>query len=969
MKSKLSKILGVALTLTILVSLLVTTVATPAMAGDRKWTKSNLPVAGANGDWFRHIDMDEIGPMAKTIDDMLIIGADIGGTPYLFKSDDWGRTWSRIKKYSNLAGVDYAIDFATDPEDGDTFYVLDDSNNVWRTTDMGSNFVSITGLGLGATNLSSIDFDWVGGNAYLFAGGDDDVYRFDEYEYGATWQSLGLNAAVAGTPNVLDIRTSPNFSNETNPMVMALYENGISTYISYKYGSADWGDVVGNVELDDNGGGIANDGRFSETFPADFDSDNSTGLLEYWVATSGPDAVDGVWRIVGNQSFEKIGNTDDFNCVDFAGNVANGTILAGTTFGEIYRANDGVGGTWAKTQCVPNTNAAPATGDVWLLMGPDYLEDDFAVAAFNDPSVFAYQVRDRQWVGQSLIEAEIDVINDVAFGSTRFQMTTDTGNYSNIWRKSDDGTWDLVRWLDNAFSVANEYGLLVSDEFETDETVFYWDNNASKFFRSTNAGDRFIGQLNTYVSNVSAAHAFSSSSLLISTTGNGTYKTGNNGTTWGNNAADPDDGVDFAVDPTDDQHVLCGDDSGAVFESTNQGKTWAELTKGNPFATTDDVYVAFDPVEAETFYAASSAGTDLDINRWGDDGWVSIYVDTALTGNTGDATGIVAAESGCGTALYVTEDNRAGVLRSLNPRAAKAANVFWELANAGGPDLLMDLNEVEGSIELYAISNGGTHVWTFNDTLAYPVEGVSVVGDAATATARVSWSAMDGADQYQVDIADRDDFKTGLIATATPGGTSTTFATLLPGTDYWVRVRVNTDEPLRSCWSDTAQFQTGMGPAAWNPFVVSGLTAPAAGAKDIDPVQPLFQWNPADDAASYEFQLADNAAFAGADTKVVKSPAYEWPGDLEYGKTYYWRVRSIKANGATSEWAMGIFTTADEPVPETPPVVVAPPQPTAPPQYIPTTYIPEYILWTIVGIGGLLIIALIILIMKTRRVA
>ena len=152
-----------------------------------------------------------------------------------------------------------------------------------------------------------------------------------------------------------------------------------------------------------------------------------------------------------------------------------------------------------------------------------------------------------------------------------------------------------------------------------------------------------------------------------------------------------------------------------------------------------------------------------------------------------------------------------------------------------------------------------------------------------------------------------------------------------------------------------------MGPSAWNPFVVSGLVAPASGDKDVDPIQPLFQWNPSDDAYSYEFQLADNAAFAGADTKVVKSPAYEWPGDLDYGKTYYWKVRSIKANGATSEWAMGIFTTSEEPVPETPPVVTTPP-PTPPTVEVPI--IPSAFFWALLGVASLMLTAVLVVIFR-----
>jgi hypothetical protein len=125
-------------------------------------------------------------------------------------------------------------------------------------------------------------------------------------------------------------------------------------------------------------------------------------------------------------------------------------------------------------------------------------------------------------------------------------------------------------------------GIFVSDEFETDETVFWW--NDTQIARSTNGGDRFINQLSAVADNVNGAHAFDSSHMVVATD-SGTYYSGNNGTTWGNNAAAVLSGnhngtavtepASFSVDPTDSDHVLIGaGQSGParVYESTNQGK-------------------------------------------------------------------------------------------------------------------------------------------------------------------------------------------------------------------------------------------------------------------------------------------------------------------------------------------------------------------------------------------------------------
>jgi hypothetical protein len=100
--------------------------------------------------------------------------------------------------------------------------------------------------------------------------------------------------------------------------------------------------------------------------------------------------------------------------------------------------------------------------------------------------------------------------------------------------------------------------------------------------------------------------------------------------------------------------------------------------------------------------------------------------------------------------------------------------------------------------------------------------------------------------------------------------------------------------------------------------------------------------------------------------------------------TYYWRVR---VSGTTygpliSEWSdVGSFTVAEAFVEPPVEVVVPPPTPAPeitvevpdvvvqlPPEQPAEPVIPTYMLWLIIGIGAVLIIALVILIVRTRRV-
>ena len=163
------------------------------------------------------------------------------------------------------------------------------------------------------------------------------------------------------------------------------------------------------------------------------------------------------------------------------------------------------------------------------------------------------------------------------------------------------------------------------------------------------------------------------------------------------------------------------------------------------------------------------------------------------------------------------------------------------------------------------------------------------------------------------------------------------------------------------------------------------LTSPALGAYDVS-IKPTFTWSAITGVIRYEFALSEDSAF-----KILKWSAnvvpnmYAAPEELKYSTTYYWRVRGITAEpylvGPTwvtpaTDWATGIFTTAAEPVPVEPTVVevpapkvdvtVEPAKVTVEPS---PPVIPDYMLWTIIGVGAVLVIALIVLIVRTRRTA
>jgi len=163
------------------------------------------------------------------------------------------------------------------------------------------------------------------------------------------------------------------------------------------------------------------------------------------------------------------------------------------------------------------------------------------------------------------------------------------------------------------------------------------------------------------------------------------------------------------------------------------------------------------------------------------------------------------------------------------------------------------------------------------------------------------------------------------------------------------------------------------------------LSEPTVGEYDIA-IEPMFTWGTVPGAIRYEITLSEDPTFNIIEWSYnVDQSFYKADEALRYDTTYYWRVRGVLAEpysaGPTwitpsTPWATGIFTTESEAVeaPET--IVVEPPKPEVNVEIPPTQItvepsspvIPNYMLWIIIAVGAVLVIALIVLIVRTRRV-
>jgi hypothetical protein len=202
-------------------------------------------------------------------------------------------------------------------------------------------------------------------------------------------------------------------------------------------------------------------------------------------------------------------------------------------------------------------------------------------------------------------------------------------------------------------------------------------------------------------------------------------------------------------------------------------------------------------------------------------------------------------------------------------------------------------------------------------------------------------------------------------------------AALNPGQTYYWRVR--TISPWLSAWSETRSFIV-------ESTTVFTVKSPEIGEIGVS-VMPTLSWaaHPGAKGYGYDIQITDEENWDILEqVTTVVDPFYPVTEPLKYSTTYYWRVRALlgpvtwDAKGrpvppTTTDWTTGVFTTEAIPEEPEPPIVIEPTPPTEVkvvevPVQGPPQAIPDWMLLTIIGIGAVLVIALIVLIVRTRRV-
>ena len=601
----------------------------------------------------------------------------------------------------------------------------------------------------------------------------------------------------------------------------------------------------------------------------------------------------------------------------------------------------------------------------------------------------------------------------------------DANETQMVFKTTDGGTtWERILHNVSAGAADGMAVLAVSPEYATDDTIWVAHATASsRIWKSTDGGGRFIGL--AAPANITAFTAIDGSNYFTGHAAGLVYKNGlwNYGT-----AADTIQSITLAPDFATSDTVFVGNNDGDVYYSTNASASasvlYTLLGVAEELGDGATIVVAADPSFADnaTIYAGSSTATE-GVNRWVIGTslvWTQLDDDT----NSLIANGLITTPDGALYAASGTADK--GIRREVNPTWATgylAFESFTTLLAAGGK--VTALQHLSGSTNtLYATisdittpSTAYEHDWALlaiDDTLAIsptltgPDDGVT--GTSTTVT--FTWDAVtvgSTAATYDFEIGTDADFASKLVDTTT-GGTSYTASTMSAGTKYWWRVFVSSGAPFATRgYYQIRSFTTALGTASQD----ADVSAPRPGATGVS-TTPLFQWGAIGGSTSYTVEVADNADFTDATSTSVDTNTMIWSGTLENDTTYWWRVKGVGAS-TESAWSTGAFTTEAEAVeaaaaPATTVTVAAPPAPQvtveAPPAAIAPsvtveapaapsvtveappapsvtvqappapsvtveaagpTATPGYV-WAIIVIGAVLTIAVIVLIVRTRRV-
>ncbi|HUT67142.1 MAG TPA: hypothetical protein VMW86_01150 [Dehalococcoidales bacterium] len=635
-------------------------------------------------------------------------------------------------------------------------------------------------------------------------------------------------------------------------------------------------------------------------------------------------------------------------------------------------------------------------------------EAGYAFSQGNNSAIAKTTDLGKSFNGIALVNSNFDDILDfwISPDAAVTYVLADDGTDVNLWRKSA-GVWQRVMIL------AGKTGepWLVRADADKPDSVFLGKKGFKNMYYATDAGEH-LWSVRSCSQNIQDFAVQDKDIVYVAAAvTQSVVKTSNGCFTW-----DPPvttalnlsgGGNVYSIALLADNQLIVGGTLGGVTYSKDGNATWSGFLYA---ITSGQVLAAATGLETgDTIFAASS-GAAAKVSSW------KIGTNVAWTAGAAAAATGLTYNAGI---LYVYDNTANTTLRFLSPTIVVAVAsdtiAMGATANYNQTEMINALQSTTGSTTLWARNGAGT-ADTTADVLDTYTEYFSTASNTPTPTypinsAKIPVNSLSGAVNafvfqwtspaavsttvyydYNVQVyLDAAGFipvagsaTTAALGGVTPsGGLSLASGGLaggafagVPGETYYWRVRVDAGAPLESYWSAMQTFTIQQMTA-----IVPVISSPENG-KSVDSVSPAFSWSPISGATKYKFELSTNAAFVSTvySTEVLTAGAMlPTTITLERGETYFWRVKALAPS--EGDWStVANFIVAELPAAPTPPVVIqqtpapvinipAPPPaqqiviPAAPAEEV---IAPAYI-WAIIIIGAVLVIAVIVLIVRTRR--
>ncbi len=712
--------------------------------------------------------------------------------------------------------------------------------------------------------------------------------------------------------------------------------------------------------------------------------------------------VGGLYRVDESADIEEIRGNTGINSIDYDGT----TVVAGAYLNNnVYRVTSPLAGS-------PSASSARSLKRI----GVDDGGNDMVIVHFAGETIFGSKRGaasglskstdlGNTWNDFNLMDSAKTVISDFyhsADGSVKYVAAHDNAEAS-IYRIEGMSSQRVL-----CVSMSGGSPVFGLEGLPDDPDIMYaYDTTGTDIYQTNNGGISRWSRKTTYPGGaIINALAAESASVVYAATGRLVYKSTNSGSGWNT-------GVDtlidiFSMNSLGEGQLIVGGTTFYVGWSTDGGATW---TKNGPPISGANFYVAASGLTADDwFFAAPAGGADVyraqpapgaEFKTMNFPGYSTVNGTTMGMTLFQGILYVIGAEpypQGTGsTGVYLSHSSAPTI-------PAAHTSILWGTQFRAtsnmmtAPVLTASLSGDQVIVSAPQLFGPSPAIQYFIDIVSLPANAPALIGPADGTLFKIvsslaadsqlvnfTWTRADPAiTAYSLFIALDPGFTESIVSppievsSGLPGDTVSYVVTrgsglFDPGRTYYWKVSPKT--PFNGASSEVRSITIEPSTAT-----VPDILAPMNGAT-VDTTRPAFSWGAVTGATMYEFQLSELPGFETtiySDETASAGAALPVTIELERGKTYFWRVRALQP--IAGDWsvvgnfmiAMVVETTPQVTVTQAPAVTFTMPaapaattitvEPPAPAEEIAPAYI-----WAIIIIGAILVIAVIVLIVRTRR--